>query len=305
MGKTGRKMAIQTATLSATNPVLNDATLEFRTQPSRLKVRGVDLVAGYTSEIAAPAEIPKSTFQRVTKDVLRLLHRPWGKRQVRWDEKQWEMLERQSKRHDTHGLMISCGTVTIDKAHTKDRQVLLIWNKNIGVWQLPKGRKHIHEDFSVAALRETREETGVTVRPLYLRFGTRLTVPTNSKGLEDDDFNETFRKRPNRTKDDCDRQDSGIVNVLNKDILYACEYPDPGTGAMRHIYWYAAKPEHGTGANGMLMGKEDAEKMKMRWFPAAEAVNNLKMSVEKEAVALAVYYAEQMSEEEWRYSAQL
>ncbi len=47
---------------------------------------------------------------------------------------------------------ISCGTIFVDPEAGK---VLLILNKKLAIYQLPKGRKHIGEDLLAAALRET------------------------------------------------------------------------------------------------------------------------------------------------------
>ncbi|ORY67346.1 uncharacterized protein BCR38DRAFT_482966 [Pseudomassariella vexata] len=300
-------MAIQAAAiLGDSKATLIPNVLESGTKPASPEVRRRKFETAYFPEIVAAADKALEAFDQVRQDVVRLLHRPWGKREVSWTDAEWDRLERQSQRYNTQALMISCGTVTIDKASSRDRRILLIWNKRIGAWQLPKGRRNIDEDFAVAALRETKEETGVEVRPLYLRFGTRFTIPTNSRGLEDGEVAQRLRKRPFKTGGGGDGGcDNGIMDVLNRDMFYSSEYPDPATGAMRHIYWYAAKPDQSTTCTRDLMGQEDLLKMEMRWFPAPEAVYRLKMSVEKEAVALAVYYAEQMSEEEWRYSQQL
>lgn len=69
---------------------------------------------------------------------------------------------------------ISCGTVCVDPPASK---VLLIFNKRLGIWQLPKGRKNIDEGLQSAALRETYEETGVHVTLLPLKIRTRSTQP--------------------------------------------------------------------------------------------------------------------------------
>ncbi|KAI1854338.1 hypothetical protein JX265_012507 [Neoarthrinium moseri] len=230
-----------------------------------------------------------------------LLNGTWHKRQVRWVQNDWDVLEGQSKGYNTHALMISCGTVTIDRAAFGDRRVLLIWNKNTKAWQLPKGRKNVHEDLAAAAFRETTEETGVAVRPLYLRFRTRFTLPDDGQ----EGVAKKLRQRLGDSLNDRRLNESGIANLLNKDTFYFSQYPDPATGAMRHIYWYAARPERGTVSDVTLMGKEDAQVMRAQWFPAGEAVDRLKMSVERDAVALAVHYAEQMTDEEWRYSFDL
>jgi 8-oxo-dGTP pyrophosphatase MutT (NUDIX family) len=73
--------------------------------------------------------------------------------------------------HSSFGFIISCGTVTLDR---KKRKVLAVYNKNHRIYQLPKGRKNIDEDgLLIAAIRETKEETGYDVQPLKLRVLTR------------------------------------------------------------------------------------------------------------------------------------
>jgi hypothetical protein len=69
---------------------------------------------------------------------------------------------------------ISCGTVCVDPRASK---VLIIFNRRLGIWQLPKGRKNIGEDLQSAALRETYEETGVQANLLSLKIRTRSTTP--------------------------------------------------------------------------------------------------------------------------------
>lgn len=166
---------------------------------------------------------------------------------------------------------------------------------------MPKGRKNVHEDFAEAAMRETVEETGIAVQPLYLRFRTRLTPPDD---IEDETARKLTRQTPTSVKSDT-MSDNGIISLLNKDIFYINQYPDPATGAMRHIYWYAAKPLRGTVPDRSIMGVDDGDRMTSQWFTAAEAVDRLRMSVERNAVALAIHYAEQMTGEEWKYSRDL
>ncbi|OAA62483.1 nudix hydrolase [Niveomyces insectorum RCEF 264] len=67
---------------------------------------------------------------------------------------------------------ISCGTVCVDPRMSK---VLIIFNRRLRIWQLPKGRKNIGEDLHAAALRETYEETGVHAALLRLKIRTRST----------------------------------------------------------------------------------------------------------------------------------
>ncbi|KJR82655.1 uncharacterized protein SPSK_03539 [Sporothrix schenckii 1099-18] len=71
---------------------------------------------------------------------------------------------------------VSSGTVCVDPRASK---VLIIFNRRLGIWQLPKGRKNIGEDLQSAALRETYEETGVRANLLPLKIRTRSTTQPN------------------------------------------------------------------------------------------------------------------------------
>lgn len=71
-----------------------------------------------------------SLLEQAKDKAIRLLNRPWHKRQVIWNDDEWNILEHHSEAYDTQALMISCGTVTIDGPESSERKVLLIWNKN-------------------------------------------------------------------------------------------------------------------------------------------------------------------------------
>lgn len=68
---------------------------------------------------------------------------------------------------------VSCGTVAVD---LRRGRILSLYNKKLGIAQLPKGRKRIGEDHIDAALRETLEESGIRVRPLPLKVWTRSSA---------------------------------------------------------------------------------------------------------------------------------
>jgi hypothetical protein len=94
----------------------------------------------------AIADMAASLLGQAKDSAVRLLNRPWHKRQVVWDDGVWDTLEHHSTAYDTQSLMISCGTVTIDRPASPDRMVLLIWNKNTGAvsdpgrvgWRAPR-----------------------------------------------------------------------------------------------------------------------------------------------------------------------
>lgn len=97
---------------------------------------------------------------------------------VNWkDEKVWEAIRNQGFYHKSDEIIVSCGTVTINNPDGPYPEVLAVYNNRIGIFQLPKGRKNIEEVHLDAAMRETAEETGIAVRPLRLRFGSRSTPP--------------------------------------------------------------------------------------------------------------------------------
>lgn len=100
---------------------------EFRTAPTDLE--GIPFSNSGYDPRRDPDRAAKM-LKQVKDNVRQLLNHPWNKRQVKWDDKEWKMLEDNSQGYDTQSLMISCGTVTIDRAASGDRRVLLIWNKN-------------------------------------------------------------------------------------------------------------------------------------------------------------------------------
>ncbi|GAA0938753.1 NUDIX domain-containing protein [Nonomuraea longicatena] len=61
-------------------------------------------------------------------------------------------------------LVPACGTVTVDDAG----RILLQRRRDTGQWALPMGKMEIGETPSQCAVRETQEETGVTVEPVSM-----------------------------------------------------------------------------------------------------------------------------------------
>lgn len=76
----------------------------------------------------------------------------------------------------------SCGAVVYTREHGK-REYLLVRQKR-GVWGFPKGHVEAGETEEETALREIREETGVTVR---IDTGFRRTETYPVYGREDTD----------------------------------------------------------------------------------------------------------------------
>ncbi|KAI0018850.1 hypothetical protein F4780DRAFT_781064 [Xylariomycetidae sp. FL0641] len=134
---------------------------------------------------------PKSTPRLLRKFGELVTREIWSKddpkHRVDWQDPQvWEKIQREGRFCRADELMTSCGTVTIHQAESEEPKVLVVYNKNIGIFQLPKGRKDFNEGHLKAALRETAEETGVAVQPLRLRFGSRATPPkaAGKRGLD-------------------------------------------------------------------------------------------------------------------------
>ncbi|KAI0551450.1 NUDIX hydrolase domain-like protein [Xylaria curta] len=196
---------------------------------------------------------------------------------VNWnDERVWEKIRNQGCYHKSDEIIVSCGTVTINKAEDPCPEVLVVYNNRIGIYQLPKGRKDIGEGHLDAAIRETTEETGIAVRPLRLRFGSRST--------------------PSRLA-----TATGAMICSSED-----QNPDPATGAWRNIHWYAAKPCAGIKRNEACMPiQDDREKFSTHWFSEAEALSKLKLDDEKFMVRVAFEYTRNMSTDDWLSNKEL
>lgn len=78
-------------------------------------------------------------------------------------------------------LIVCAGTVTLRHRKDKDPQVLLVHRPAYDDWSLPKGHLEPDEYHAVTAVRETREETGVTVRLLRPAGEIRYQVGSGNK----------------------------------------------------------------------------------------------------------------------------
>ncbi|KAI1417378.1 hypothetical protein F5Y13DRAFT_185455 [Hypoxylon sp. FL1857] len=198
---------------------------------------------------------------------------------VDWtDDSVWEKIRKEGCYHRADELLVSCGTVTVDQAHSRRPMVLVVYNKNIGIYQLPKGRKNFDEGYLDTALRETAEETGVAVKPLRLRFGSRSTPPK----LDQDQVQAQARGTRYGVEDKL----TGITEALSNESIGSSECfiinPDPATGAWRHIYWFAAKPLGDTTRDESKMTEEeDRNKFSTHWFSETDALSRLKLDDEK------------------------
>ncbi|KAI1185245.1 hypothetical protein F5B17DRAFT_446126 [Nemania serpens] len=231
---------------------------------------------------------------------------------VNWkDEKVWEEIRNQGCYHKSDEIIVSCGTVTINKADGPCPKVLVVYNNRIGIYQLPKGRKNIGEGHLDAAMRETTEETGITVRPLRLRFGSRSTPPRLATAME---------------ATACSPEDprTGVTKSLSNEIIgyvrcivgifgvgivgvadVSMADPDPATGAWRNIHWYAAKPCNDIERDEACMPlQDDREKFSTFWFSETEALSRLKLDDEKFMVRVAFEYTRNMSADDWLSNAE-
>ncbi|RYP72782.1 hypothetical protein DL771_003966 [Monosporascus sp. 5C6A] len=200
---------------------------------------------------------------------------------VDWkDDRVWEKIRREGCYHRSDEVMISCGTVAINEAESSAPKVLVVYNRDIGIFQLPKGRKDFREGYLDAALRETAEETGVAVRPLRLRFSSRASL--------------SKRQRAN-----------SVEESLNNECVGVSEYPDPGTGAWRNIHWYAAQPVGNIERDVNRMTEEsDRRKFMTFWLSEAEAVAKLKLDDERFMVQVVFAYISDMTDKDWESNRQ-
>ncbi|OTA99261.1 hypothetical protein M426DRAFT_16613 [Hypoxylon sp. CI-4A] len=236
---------------------------------------------------------------------------------VDWTDKRvWEKINNEGCYHRADEMLVSCGTVTIDKAESTQPKVLVVYNRNIGIYQLPKGRKNFDEGYLDTALRETAEETGVAARSLRLRFGSRSTPPrtqvqtlarTSKYGMEDKltGITEGLSNEYIGTSE-CSLTSLYVPNnslvislILCPDYQYVSD-PDPATGAWRHIYWYAAKPLGDIIRDESRMTEEeDRKKFTTFWFPEDQALRHLKLEDEKFMVRITFAYIRNMSVGDW------
>lgn len=164
-----RRLAISDLT-SATRKATMTRNSYERNPTVVVKRRAVHRIAKYESQ--ALSKIARRHNETSTREI-------WPRdNAVDWkDDRVWEKIRDEGCYHKSDEIIVSCGTVTINQADSSQPEVLVVYNKRIGIYQLPKGRKDFGEDFLNTAIRETTEETGIDVRPLRLRFGSRSTPP--------------------------------------------------------------------------------------------------------------------------------
>ncbi|TLS22330.1 uncharacterized protein PpBr36_09886 [Pyricularia pennisetigena] len=131
---------------------------------------------------------------------------------------------------------ISCGFVAVD---LKKHLVLSVYNKKLGIYQLPKGRTQINESFLKAAIRETIEESGVVVTPLPLLNWTRANPEDECDATQ---TNGSTRQQSPPVVQSCpDKQ--VVSDTLNNEFIGVVEYMDPQVSTPnthKSIYYFAA-----------------------------------------------------------------
>ncbi|KAJ9161278.1 hypothetical protein NKR19_g2366 [Coniochaeta hoffmannii] len=211
-----------------------------------------------------------------------------------------EEIDRSMSFHSSEATIISCGTVTIDAAHQK---VLLIWNKKLKIYQLPKGRKNIGEDMLSAAMRETYEETGVRATALRLKIATRATPPSDHSAAMDNNTttktNDVYQSQKTNTNGNGNAASPTATATatcnceitegrLSTEFLGCCHYPDPQSSipAMKVVFFFAGAADStvpaGPGA------QEQWEKLDTVWAAASEAAAMLRFKAEAEIVKKAL-----------------
>ncbi|KAI2470083.1 hypothetical protein F4781DRAFT_430661 [Annulohypoxylon bovei var. microspora] len=229
------------------------------------------------------ARLLKSDVTKIVRKFEELVRRQlWTKvdpnHQVNWNDAEvWKKINEEGFYHRADEMLVSCGTVTVDQAESPRPLVLVVFNKNIGIYQLPKGRKNFDEGYLDAALRETAEETGVAVEPLRLRFGSRSTPPKPVQA----------QNQARQARYGVEDKLTGITEGFSNESIGEISYqylldPDPATGAWRHIYWFAAKPVGDTKRDEARMTEEeDRMKFSTFWFSETDAISKLKLEDEK------------------------
>lgn len=133
-----------------------------------------------------------------------------------------DFLQTKQRHYPSQDVIISCGCVPVDPSARKIA-ILRDLSSAPEIVSLPKGRKNIDEPLPAAALREAYEETGFRFSPLRLRTPTRATpTPEHS----------AYRPGTN----------PGVTRTVgNHEASSVCVYPDPATGCVKIVFWFAAE----------------------------------------------------------------
>lgn len=189
--------------------------------------------------------------------------------------------------------LICSGCVTIDP---KRHKVAFIHDAATGINQLPKGRKNIGEDIHAAALRETQEETGLTVTPLPLRAATRAT-PTEDMLREYVDPEEIKQETTEEEEGWEDVHEDTMASLPGAsgltDWVQHCEpigittHLCEETLAHKVIFWYAAQ------ADSTVPPHQDTrenweQQYELKWVDAREAAKFMTFEADGQAIEKAL-----------------
>jgi 8-oxo-dGTP pyrophosphatase MutT (NUDIX family) len=168
--------------------------------------------------------------------------------------------------------------VTLDP---KAGKVLVVYNRHLQILQLPKGRRHVAEDWLTAALRETEEETGVRASLLPLRIATRATLPAQERCRNH--HANTIPKSAGEADQDMEKDEDIVDDRATTEFVGVCRYPDPqsrGGPADKTVYFFA-----GVADSTLPPGKgapEAHEKLESRWMGVPEAREMLAFGAERQ-----------------------
>ncbi|KAH8707164.1 NUDIX domain-containing protein [Phaeosphaeriaceae sp. PMI808] len=157
---------------------------------------------------------------------------------------------------------ISCGTVTIDSK--RDLVLLILWRKT-GEYFLPKGRKNIDETLNQTALRETYEETGISVQLLPVRMKTLATVSSPA---------------------------SDVVGPLTEPFAVAQRVTG---GKLKLIFWYVAQ---GDSTKARVEGtQQENEEFNAIWVSYDEVLSTLSFDDDRQVANRAIGLAQATSKD--------
>ncbi|KAK0723810.1 NUDIX hydrolase domain-like protein [Apiosordaria backusii] len=179
-----------------------------------------------------------------------------------------DQIDADMKFHPAHEVGISCGTVPLDPEY---KQLLIVKNKRLDIYQLPKGRRDVEEPLFDTALRETHEETGFKPYPLALLVPTRAQLP---RRLFPND------EKPPKTEI--------LSDHASKEFIGTCTYRDPQSRSPsdKTVYFWTvtadstATPDRDT--------QDEGENLEPKWIDIDDAANFLRFRAEIEAVEKAV-----------------
>ena len=155
-----------------------------------------------------------------------------------------------------HEFVESAGAILFDKDM---KRICLLYNREKGVYILPKGRRNCNESRPDAAVREVREETGYHCEILPLKMKTRAP-PENECGQTSDS----------------PREEDALQDP------FALTIRDQGNRRRKLVWWYIAR----------WTGDEETEyefdRFKRHWILCEEAMEMLTYKADSELAQRAI-----------------